>query len=292
MIDAETKLLGVIGAPIAHSLSPALHNYIFRKFRLNYRYHAFQILPPNLANALTAFKTLNFRGINVTIPHKETIIQYLDNVSDEARKMGAVNTIQLCHDQLRGYNTDVMGFLKSLGNFRQKLKGKTALILGSGGSARAVIFALIQDGIGQIKIYNRTLVNGQKLVELIKTRSDFRNLSAHALFEGDLSQDSKEAALLVNTTPVGMMPAVEDCPISESIVIPPEILVVDLIYNPLETRLLKRAKAAGAHTINGLDMLIFQGLESLHIWTNLFIDAQRLLPELRKYLTRRLMENE
>lgn len=292
MINSKTRLLGVIGAPIAHSLSPELHNYIFQKFNLNYCYHAFQVLPQNLENTISAFKVLNFRGINVTIPYKESVLKYMDELSEAALNLGAVNTIQFrINGKLAGYNTDGTGFLKSLGKFREKLKGETALILGAGGSARAVIFALIKDGIGAIRIYNRTLINGQKTTEFIKVRCGFQNISAHALCAEDLSHSLQAAALLVNTTPVGMTPGDEHCPIGENVPIPSGILVVDLIYNPLETRLLKKARGAGANIINGLDMLIYQGLESLQIWTNLIFDEGRLLPELRSHLKRRLMEN-
>lgn len=288
MIDTKTKLLGVIGTPISHSLSPTLHNFIIQKFGLNYCYHAFDVTPQDLGNVIAGFNALKFVGINVTIPHKQQVIKYLDEVSDEAQNLGAVNTIHFRNGKMYGYNTDVIGFLKSLGSFRQKLNRGVAIVLGAGGSARAVIYALIKAGIGEIKIYNRTLANGRKLVEFMKVRCRFQKLSAYTLSQADLSNDLKKADIIVNTTPVGMVPNIAESPLAEHVSIPAGIPVVDLIYNPLETKLLKNANEVGANTISGLDMLIYQGLESFQIWTGQTFDEEMLLPELRGCLLEKL----
>ena len=284
MIDSNTKLLGVIGDPISHSLSPVMHNFVIQKLGLNYSYLAFHVPPSDLKDSVFAFNTLKFRGINVTLPHKQTIMSFVDEISDEAKQLGAINTILFKNEKIYGYNTDVIGFLKSLGEFREKIRGKTAVVIGAGGSARAVVYALIKDGIGEIRIVNRTQHNADKLKSEMTNITFFRKIISIPFSENDFSDTIHDASILINTTPVGMYPEVNASPINCDFKIPKEILVYNLIYNPLETKLLRQAKKAGAIIKNGLDMLIFQGLESLQIWTEEIINTQEILPELQQFL--------
>ncbi len=288
MIDSNTKMLGVIGDPIGHSLSPIMHNFVIQKLGLNYCYHAFHVTPEDLEDSIFSFNILKFKGINVTLPHKQTIMSYVDEISEEAKQLGAVNTVLFKDDKLFGYNTDVIGFLKSLGEFRQTIRGKTAIVIGAGGSARAVIYALIKDEIGEIKIFNRTQQNADKLMIEMNNITYFNKIYSVPFSTNYFSDEIQNASILINTTSVGMYPEVNASPINCEIEIPKEILVYNLIYNPLETKLLKQAKQAGAPIKNGLDMLIFQGLESLQIWTGENFNTQDILPELRNFLIKRI----
>jgi shikimate dehydrogenase len=291
MIDSNTKMLGVIGDPINHSLSPIMHNFVIKKLGLNYCYHAFHVTPEYLEDSIFSFDLLKFKGINVTLPHKRTIMSYIDEISEEAKQLGAVNTVSFKDNKLFGYNTDVIGFLKSLGEFRETLKGKTAIVIGAGGSARAVIYALIKDGIGEIKIFNRTQHNADKLKTDMNSITYFNKIYSLPFSADYFADEIQNASILINTTPVGMYPDVNASPINCEIEIPAKILVYNLIYNPLETKLLINARQAGAPIKNGLDMLIFQGLESLQIWTGENFNTQGILPELRNFLIKRIGDN-
>ncbi|MBL7092662.1 shikimate dehydrogenase [candidate division KSB1 bacterium] len=288
MINSSTQLLGVIGDPISHSLSPEMQNFIIQKLGLNYCYNAFHVIPSDLEKAIESFQALNFKGINVTLPHKQGVIQFLDEVSEEARCLGAVNTIVFKNNRRFGFNTDVIGFLDSLGEFRHSLKTKTAIVIGAGGSARAVIYALIQDGIGEIKIFNRTTQKGEKLKSEMISITQFDKIYSIPPTMNDLTNEIQNASILINTTPIGMHPEVHASPVDDEFLFPKDILVYNLIYNPLETKFLQKARSAGAHIMNGLDMLIYQGIESLKIWTGVEIETEYLVPELREYLIKKI----
>jgi shikimate dehydrogenase len=288
MINSATQLFGVIGDPIDHSLSPDMQNFVIQKLGLNYCYHAFHVTPSELKRALDSFQTLHIKGINVTLPHKQAVISHLDEVSEEAKCLGAVNTIVFENNKLFGFNTDVSGFLDSLGEFRQSLKGKAAVIIGAGGSARAVIYALIKDGIGDIKIFNRTIQKGEKLKFEMIGITQFDRISSIQPTMADLAHEIQNASILINTTPIGMYPEVHASPLDDEFEFPEGILVYNLIYNPLETKLLQKARNAGAYIMNGLDMLIYQGLESLKIWTGVEMVTENLVPELREFLIDRI----
>ncbi len=288
MINSSTQLLGVIGDPIDHSLSPEMQNFVIQKLDINYCYHAFHVTPTELEKAIDSFQTLNFKGINVTLPHKQAVIRHVDEVSEEARSLGAVNTIVFKNNKRFGFNTDVIGFLDSLGEFRQSLKTKTAIVIGAGGSARAVIYALIQDGIGEVKIFNRTLEKGEKLKYEIIGMTQFDKISSIQPTMTDLTHEIQNASILINTTPIGMHPEVHASPVDDEFLFPKDILVYNLIYNPLETKFLQKARSAGACIMNGLDMLIYQGIESLKIWTGIEFETEYLVPELREYLIKKI----
>lgn len=279
MVDINTRVLGVIGYPLGHSLSPLLHNHSLNELNLNYVYLAFTIKPDDLSNAINGFRALNIRGVNVTIPHKEAVIPLLDEIDPLALKVGAVNTIINNEGILKGYNTDVPGLTRMIeddGNFT--IKNKKALVVGAGGAARATAIALLQQGIKELCLINRTEGKAEKLV------ADLKKYYNNSLYYGRLNPDFysgliKDIDILIDTTPVGMSPDIEVPPVIPEQHLHSSMLVVDLVYNPSETTLLKAANRVGAKTLNGMGMLLYQGIESFKIWTgyNLNVETWRNL---------------
>lgn len=281
----DFQLFGVIGHPLDHTLSPFLHNYIFQKMSLNHRYFPFKVRPKELKKAIQGAKSLNISGLNVTVPFKRKVIPHLDKISQEANQIGAVNTIKNQSGLLEGYNTDLLGFSRSLKEANFDSKKSKAVVLGAGGAARAVIYSLIREGIQHIAIYNRTLANAHKLAQSMGKKLGFSKFACRSLNENlNLREDLARAELLVNATPVGMWPDTDKSPLPGGVRLNDQLVVFDLIYNPPTTKLLRGADEEGAQTINGLDMLIYQGVESLNIWLGKKVSSQ-LLRNLRTYLT-------
>jgi len=280
MIDATTKLLGVIGDPIEHSKSPQLHNYLIKHLNLNYCYLAFRA-PPDQLNRLTdGFRAMGIAGFNITVPHKETIMPLLDGLSEDAEALGAVNTVVVEDGKLIGHNTDWVGFLNPLSEI--DLQSQHVVILGAGGAAKGIVYGLIQKRVGKLTLVNRTASKAEALAKHIQAQLGF---DAVEVVEPDselLISSTQEVQLLVNTTSVGMWPKVDETPVSASMLHPNQI-VYDLVYNPLETRLLKDARQVGAQTIDGLDMFIGQGIASFSKWTHTKVPIE-LLESVRKYL--------
>lgn len=281
-ISPRTKLVGLIGHPVEHSLSPKLHNGLYEKYKLDYVYLTFDIAPDDVAKAVEALKTLGFKGFNVTIPHKERIIWFLDSLDTEAAIIGAVNTVKLEGGKLIGYNTDGMGFVDSLKRRGVELKDKSALVLGAGGSARAICVYLLKEGIRKLHIYNRTM---EKALDLIKQLERFfPGVCLNYVTREDINEIHPD--LVINTTPLGMWPHTDVMPV-EDFEFLPNMTVVDIIYNPLETAFLKKARQAGCITINGLGMLVGQAVKAIEIWTGVKVDydeAIRILIEKDKTL--------
>ncbi len=260
MPDSGTKLLGLIGDPVAHSLSPRLHEFLLARAGLNYCYLAFRVPRARLAAALQGMRALGIRGLNVTIPHKEAVIPHLDGLSREAEAVGAVNVIANEGEKLVGHNTDVQGFLAPLRARGVELAGARAVVVGAGGAAAAAAWGLLSAG-AEVAIANRSPERARALAQRL---SRWGPVSAHALTA--LPELLKEASLLVNATPVGMHPH------PDGITVPPQLLhegllVYDLVYNPPRTRLLFEAAARGAETLGGLEMLVHQGVRALELWT-------------------------
>jgi len=256
-INGKTKIIGVIGKNIENSLSPLFHNKIIVKYSLNFCYLPFQVAETDLSKAIQGVKSLNIRGVNITFPYKENAIKFLDEVEESARRIGAVNTIVNNKGILIGYNTDVIGFKRSLqedGKFI--IKEKKVVILGAGGAARAVIYALLEEGIGEISIFNRTLEKAKKIKQNLSSFSPKSCIRVFPLKGEDLKDKIKKAHLLVNTTSLGMAPQVDNTPLPEEKLLHPNLLVYDLIYHPAKTLFLKQADRAGANIINGVPMLV------------------------------------
>ncbi len=268
MVNVKTKILGLIGHPLAHSFSPLLHNQAIEEFELNYVYLPFEVDPKHLNEAIKGIRALNVRGINVTIPFKERVVPLLDEIDILAEKVGAVNTIVNEGGILKGYNTDVTGLRRMIeddGNF--KLKGKKAVVIGAGGAGRATGFSLCQAGISDIYLLNRTPEKGMVIAEEWERNYPGVNIKYRALNLEDYYSIIKKADLLIDTTPVGMEPFKNVPPVIDEEALHSNLLVVDLVYNPRETTLIKAARKVGANTLNGLGMLLYQGIESFKIWT-------------------------
>ncbi|WP_456419122.1 shikimate dehydrogenase [Methanocaldococcus infernus] len=258
-MDAKTKLVGLIGHPVEHSLSPVMHNAAFKDKNLNYVYLAFDVKPEKLKFVVDGAKALGMVGFNVTIPHKVEIIKYLDQLSEEAKLIGAVNTVKIEDDIAIGYNTDGIGARRALEEEIGKVKDKKIVIFGAGGAARAVAFELAKDNF--VVIANRTLEKAKKLAKEIEEKLN------REVGYSDLNVDLENVDIVINATPVGMYPNVNEKPIVSKERLRKDMIVMDLVYNPLETTLLKEAKKVGAKTIDGLGMLIYQGAEAFKIWT-------------------------
>jgi shikimate dehydrogenase len=270
MAKTNKKLFGIIGYPLSHSISPFLHENILEKIDLKGCYHAFEVKENKLEAAVQSMKTLGFSGFNVTIPYKHTIVPFLDEIHEEAQTIGAVNTVRIKNNELYGYNTDGLGFIRALRNKNVDINEKSAVILGAGGAARAVACSLIRNGIGKLRVFNRTLERAECLVREVRNRTQFEKIEFGRLSDQNVETAVEASELLVNTTSVGMWPEIEAVPFSVSKVTR-NLTVIDLIYNPVETKFLKVAQIAGADIMGGLDMLIYQGVESMKIWTGLAI---------------------
>lgn len=267
-ILGSTKLLGVFGYPIEHSLSPLMHNAALEELKLNYCYIPFKVEPKKLGGAVGAIRALNIRGVNVTIPHKVAVMEYLDEISLEAEIIGAVNTI--CNDEgiLKGYNTDGKGFVRSLKEDAcEDPSGKKMLLIGAGGAAKGVAVQLGLEGVGQLTIANRTPEKAENLARLVNKAVDENVAVPSSLGSKDFIRAMNEADIIINATPIGMYPYIDDSPLQDENLINSETLVCDLIYNPLETVLLRTAKTRGARTLNGIGMLAYQGAIAFNIWT-------------------------
>lgn len=276
------KKLAVIGDPVAHSLSPALHQFFIENFQLPFSYDAIQVTPDGLAEFLSDKRSSNFRGFNVTIPHKQTIIPLLDKISETARAIGAVNTVILEDDFAIGENTDVLGFQSMLRMADVNLSGREVLVIGAGGAARAVIFALQQAGVSRIFLSNRSQ---QRLQQCASWMASAIAATWEAWGWNELDRLAKEKSpeIIINTTSVGMHPRVDESPLPSSL-LSPSMTVVDLIYNPLPTRLLREAKDAGAKVVDGLNMLIMQGVAAMEEWSGRKLGIEPKLPELQRVL--------
>lgn len=269
-INAQTTLVGVMGWPIRHSLSPQMHNAAFDALGLNWRYLAFEVRPGEVGAAVAGLKALGFRGCNVTVPHKEAVIPWLDHLSQQVRQFGAVNTLIIERDRdggvvVRGENTDVQGFVLSLRQGGFEPQGKRVLVVGAGGGARGVIYSLCQAGAAAVTVLNRTPERAQSLT------ADLAPYAAHTdlriALPDSLIEQAMQADLLVNTTTVGMWPHADASIWPDHTPIPAHLAVCDLVYRPIETRLLRQVRAVGAQAIDGLGMLIAQGALSFQMWT-------------------------
>jgi shikimate dehydrogenase len=265
-ITGKTKVLGIIGHPVSHSLSPVMHNAAIEALGLDYVYVPFQVAPEHLSMAVHGLRALGVQGFNVTIPHKSAIMSLLDSISPEAELCGAVNTVNLENNLLVGYNTDGAGLLKSLSNdlgFRPS--GTTVLILGAGGAARGALASLCKAGVSRVIVANRTRERGEALVETFRDRFGNVSFQLCSLEAGDLEEHLTAAHLLLNTTSVGMngssfdglnLAQMADC-----------AMIYDMVYSPAETPLLAEARGKGLAYANGIGMLVAQGEAAFSIWT-------------------------
>ena len=264
-INGETGVCAVIGDPVEHSLSPVMHNAAFQKLGLNLVYVAFNVTRNELKEAVAGARSLGLRGLNVTMPHKKAVMRYLDETDSTAEAIGAVNTILNNQGKLVGYNTDGKGAMIALKKNGIYPEEKKMLLLGAGGAAKAIAFQAAQE-VEELVILNRTSEKATKLAELLRKKFG-KKVKGGALSAEVLKEEMKTADILVNATPVGMHPDVNLSPVPLDL-LRRDLCVMDIIYNPLETKLVKDAKAVGAKVVLGLEMLLYQGAVSFEIWTN------------------------
>ena len=255
LVDGHTELYGIMGDPVAHSLSPAMHNGAFVHLGMNRVYVPFPV--QDVATAMNGFRALNVKGVSVTIPHKQAVIAHLDEVDPVAAKIGAVNTLKIENGRIKGLNTDWLGANRALAQ-EMALAGRKVLLLGAGGSARAIGFGLLEAG-AEVIIASRTQSSGEALA---KTLNCPWQPLANA---GKITADA-----LVNATSVGMAAQAEQTPMATGALVNFPV-VMDIVYAPLETRLLREARAAGSKTVDGLAMLLYQGVAQFELWTG--VDA-------------------
>ena len=279
-IDGYTRLVAVVANPIKHSISPFIHNSAFEATNTNGVYLAWEVDAAELAETVANIRRYQMYGINLSMPYKEQVIPYLDQLSEEACLIGAVNTVVNREGTLIGYNTDGKGFFKSLPSF--KISRKRLVLLGAGGAAKAILAQAILDGVSQISVFVRSssIEKTRPYLEKIQNATGFR-VDLFALEDVQNLQDSiTKADLLVNATSVGMDGSSQ--PIPTSIVLPEKLLVADVIYQPFETPFLKWARNQGNQSINGLGMLLYQAAEAFELWTGKEMPTDQIWESLKQ----------
>jgi len=280
-----TKIIGVLGHPIKHSFSPLMHNLSFELLDLDYIYLPFDVPLTNLKDSLKGIKALGIMGFNVTIPLKEKIMQHIDEFSEEASIIGAVNTIVNDNGVLHGYNTDVNGIVVALENHKDKFTGKTATVIGSGGAARSVIYSLIRNfKVDQINLINRTVQRAESLRDYFESKMRYENFKTYELLPPDVVDVISDSQLVVNASSIGMYPEIDDSPTSSEQSFNKDQVVFDVVYNPVKTKFLTIAESAGASIVSGLEMFVEQGKKSFELWTGEEMPSEKIYQTLKGYL--------
>jgi len=263
-ITGKTKVFGIIGDPVMHSMSPVMQNAAFEAANLDCVYVAFPVSRESVGQCADSMRTLQIHGLNVTVPHKVAVMETLDEIDTLARHIGAVNTIVNRNGSIVGYNTDGPGFMRALTDAGLDVYGKTVVMLGAGGAARAVAYSLAEAG-AHLTILNRSVERAEALaMEVSSTRSE--HVGYAPLEHACLRERVSTAHVLVNTTSVGMSPDVTSTPCPAEL-LRKDLFVCDIVYHPLQTRLLMEAESVGAPTIGGAEMLIQQGAQAFELWT-------------------------
>lgn len=266
-IDGATRLIGLLGSPVAHSKSPAIHNAAFAATGVNAAYFAFEVAPEKLAAAAAGLVALGAAGWNVTMPHKTAMAALCDELSPAARIVGAVNTVVVRDGRMTGHITDGSGFTAALTDRGFNPAGKQVALFGAGGAARAAAVQLALDGAAQLAIFNRTAAKARMLAETIAAETGCA-ARAYALDDaGAIRAAVTEANLVINGTKLGMAPHPETCVLPDARWLARRPVVADFVYNPLQTRLLAMAAKAGCPTLDGLAMLLWQGAQAFALWT-------------------------
>ena len=291
-IDSRTQLAGLIGWPVEHSLSPLMHNAAFDALGMNWRYLPLPVPPDKIHAAVQGLGALGFRGANVTVPHKQAVLRALGRllgpraIAPDAAALGAVNTLVVEQDKtdepvVTGHNTDAAGFVRALRTAGIRLDGISAVVVGAGGGARAVVYGLIQAGAAPVTVLNRSVEHAEALVADLAAATaksetapgravngpHASTLRAAPLSTSALLEESRTATLMVHATPVGMWPRDDASIWPDDAPLPAHLTVLDLVYNPSPTKLLRQAEASGARAIDGLEMLVQQGVLAFAMWT-------------------------
>lgn len=268
-VSGSTRVTGVFGYPVEHSLSPAMHNAAFSALRLPYIYVPFPVPPQAIGPAIRSLPALGIVGVNLTIPHKESVLPFLDEVTQEAREVGAVNTVHCTAGRLLGDNTDGRGFLDPLVEAGVRVSGAPVFVLGAGGAARAAVFRLAREG-ARVTVANRHADRAERLAAAVRNAVPGAEVRALGLDDPrELEREARRAELVVNTTRVGMHPDSGELPPLPLSALNRGQTVYDLVYNPAETRLLQAARERGCRTLTGVRMLVCQGAAAFERWTGM-----------------------
>lgn len=274
-ITGHTGLTALLGSPVAHSISPMMHNEAFRQLGLDYVYLCFDVNEETLESAVNGLKTCGIRGFNLTFPNKNKVVELVDDLSPASRLIGAVNTVVNDNGKLTGHITDGIGYMRAAKEAGCELPGKTMTIMGAGGAASAIIAQAALDGVACIHIFElKTSKFWDRTVELVKKINEDESLSCKADLQdvtdmAALRKAADESYLLLNATPVGMSPKTDASIINDVTFFRPDLWVSDVIYQPRETKFLRMAREAGCRTFNGMNMLLYQGAASFHLWTGM-----------------------
>lgn len=282
-IQGTTTLIGLLGYPLKHSKSPHMHNTAFEALGLDHVYMAFEVQDGFIKEGVEAMKILNAKGFNVTMPHKKKVMEFLDEISEDAKLIGSVNTVKNSNGRLIGYNTDGKGFVKALEENRVDFKNKKIVLAGGGGAARAVATQLALDGAGEIVIFNRTLSSAEEIIDNINKNVLSCRGTALELNEERMRKEIQDSAILVNCTSLGMKSTIDQSVISSPEGLHKDLFVADIVYNPEKTKLLKIAEEAGCRYMNGLMMMIWQGAIAFKIWTGKDMPVELIKKEIFNY---------
>ncbi len=271
-IDGKTQVYGIFGYPVKHSKSPIFQTYSFQSLGINAVYLPFEVKPEDLETAVNSLKSLGIKGVNITVPHKEHVIQYVDEVSEEVHYIKAANTIHNLDGYLKAYNTDAYGFVAGLKELTTDFYDKAFLVIGAGGAARAVLYGLIKEGVQNIIVANRTTQRINNIIDDFKTLHRFIDQIIKPIPLSEINQYIDKADIIVNTTSVGLKD--EDPYLFDYNLIKNSHIVIDIIYK--KTPLLKEAEKKGCKWQDGLPMLIYQGIKSFEIWTGKVPDIEKI----------------
>lgn len=270
IITGHTQLTGLLGSPVAHSISPMMHNEAFAQLGLDYAYLAFDVNEEELETAIEGLRAMKVKGFNLTMPNKNRMCRLCDKLSPVAQITGAVNTVVNENGIFVGHTTDGIGYMESVKEAGLNIIGEKITVLGAGGAATSIIAQAAFDGVAEISIFNQKSKSYERMEGIISKLTEQTNCKLN-LFTYDsqdiLRKELAESILLVNTTPVGMAPNIEDSLITDTTMFHPNLTVSDIIYNPEETKLLRLAKETGCKTFNGLHMLLYQGAAAFKLWT-------------------------
>lgn len=285
-ITGYTQLTGLLGSPVKHSISPMMHNTGFQALGLDFVYLCFDVNEETLEDAVKGFRTLHVKGFNLTMPNKNKILEYLDELSPAARLIGAVNTVENREGKLIGHNTDGIGFMRAVREQDIDVAGKCITLMGIGGAATAICTQAALDGAGRIYVFARMtskyLPRMKELIRRLKKETGCEILLCDNEDKDRLKKSLRESVLLVNATSVGMAPDEEGCILPGKDYLHEGLAVGDIVYNPWETRLLRMAKEAGCKGFNGYAMLLYQGAEAFRIWTGKEMPVEVVREKLRR----------
>jgi shikimate dehydrogenase len=281
-IQGTTSLVGLLGYPIKHSKSPHIHNTSFEALGLDHVFLAFEVEENNTKEALEALKTFKAVGCNITMPIKEKVMEYVDDISEDAKIIGSVNTIKNENGKLIGYNTDGRGYVKSLIEAGVDSKGKKIVMVGAGGAAKAVAVQLAYDGASEVVVFNRTVSKAEVITDTINNHIPTCKAKALATDEAVLKEELKDAVVLINCTSLGMKDSLDKSIVNSPETLHKNLFVSDIVYDPPRTKFLKIAEEAGCKTMNGLGMVIWQGAIAFKIWTGMDMPVDLIKKEILK----------